>query len=100
MRRLADAPGGRASAQNRKAKFEEEAQARAGNTGMSRYGQQEVCPYSGVIVNKVRHCFAVHAAGLGACHCSLEGVRCHREQSAQLLCYASGVAPRTPLLRR
>ncbi len=43
-----------ADRQNRKAMFEEEAQARAGNTGMSRYGQQMVCPYSGVIVNKAR----------------------------------------------
>jgi len=55
---------GLADRQNRKAMFEEEAQARAGNTGMSRYGQQMVCPYSGVIVNKARH-----RAG-GRCHCT------------------------------
>ena len=34
-----------------KAKFEEDAQKRAGG-GASRYGQQEVCPFSGVIINK------------------------------------------------
>lgn len=57
-----------AGRQNRKAKFEEDAQARAGNQGMSRYGQQEVCPYSGVIVNKVRRAAACGAWQRISCH--------------------------------
>ena len=76
--RPADAPVCGWARQNRKAKFEEDAQARAGNQGMSRYGQQEVCPYSGVIVNKVRR--AAACANMPACEhaCSRIEVSSHK----------------------
>ena len=63
-----------------KAKFEEEAQKRAGG-GASRYGQQEVCPFSGVIVNKEESRVRDHKngrnyrCGLASCTCCSGNMR-------------------------